>query len=101
MRHAGCRDNGIVTKSHFLIDGLFWISIVCIMVGVTSCVTNYGQDGMLASKVMVSGTDADNTQPTSKYKPVYSITLGSGEVVTQADYLAKQQPLFLFVFSPN
>ena len=101
MKRVGSRDNGIVTKSHFLIDGLFWISIVCIMVGVTSCVTNYGQDGMLASKVMVSGTNADNLQPTSKYKPVYSITLGSGEVVTHADYLAKQQPLFLFFFSPN
>ena len=101
MKRVGSRDNGIVTKSHFLVHGLLWISIVCIMVGVTSCVTNYGQDGMLASKVMVSGTDSDNLQPTSKYKPVYSITLGSGEVVTQADYLAKQQPLFLFFFSPN
>ena len=101
MRRAGSRDNGIVTKTHSLIDGLFWISIVCIMVGVTSCVSNDGQDGMLASKVMLSGTDSDNLQPTSKYKPVYSITLGSGEVVTQADYLAKQQPLFLFFFSPN
>ena len=101
MKRVGSRDNGIVTKTHSLIDGLFWISIVCIMVGVTSCVSSDGQDGMLASKVMVSGTDADNLQPTSKYKPVYSITLGSGEVVTQADYLAKQQPLFLFFFSPN
>ena len=101
MKRVGRRDNGIVTKTHFLIDGLFWISIVCIMVGVTSCVSNDGQDGMPASKVIVSGTDADNLQPTSKYKPVYSITLGSGEVVTQADYLAKQQPLFLFFFSPN
>ena len=101
MRRAGIRDNGIVTKTYFLIGGLLWISIVCIMAGVTSCVSNDGQDGMLGSKVMVSGTDADNSQPTSKYKPVYSITLGSGEVVTQADYLAKQQPLFLFFFSPN
>ena len=69
MRRAGSRDNGIVTKTHFLIDGLFWISLVCIMVGVTSCVSNDGQDGMLASKVRVSVTDAANLQPPSKYKP--------------------------------
>ena len=101
MKRFGSSDNGIVTKTHFLVHGLLWISMVCIMAGVTSCVSNDWQDGMLGSKVMVSGTDADNWQATSKYNPVYSITLGSGEVVTQADYLARQQPLFLFFFSPN
>ena len=101
MKRVVTRDNGIVNKTHFLVDGLLWISIVCIMVGATGCVSKDGQDGTRASKVIGSGTDADNWQATSKYKPVYSITLGSGEVVTQADYLAKQQPLFLFFFSPN
>ena len=101
MKRVGSRDNGIVTKTHFLVHGLLWISIVCIMVGAPSCVSKDGQDGMRASKAIGSGTDADNWEATSKYKPVYSITLGSGEVVTQADYLAKRQPVFLFFFSPN
>ena len=54
MKRVGSRDNGIVTKTHFLVHGLLWISIVCIMVGAPSCVSKDGQDGMRASKAIGS-----------------------------------------------
>ena len=88
----------MITKRHVFVQTFLVLALLFTLISTTGC-------GIIGARHVRSDLEGEHSKRYSdlgdKERSAYSITLASGEIVTQAEYIAKRQPVFLFFYSPT